>query len=299
MKKIILVLILILMNSFGDNIDNFMFRLSENVCNVQYIKDYIEKGVDKNIDMGGKSLLEHIKSQNNPDCDEVVKYLKSIGAVEGKEYVALKQKRASEALDKQLRNIPCGTNIEIIEELIKKGANINQVNENGDTLFTIFAWRGLRECNKLARYLSSIGVKDSGYTFYRALERYKYDTPKVFETKHLKVTVLHVTAYGSSEITFENKTDEPIVLKSQTTDVNGNKRFIDAGNYTINPYSKFNDYIYSFKGDKAKMPKVVNNKVNLTRQATFKYTYKGKEYELKTPVIKDEIDIIYDEGSLF
>jgi hypothetical protein len=201
---------------------------------------------------------------------------------------------ADEALDKQLMKIYCGTSIETVKELVEKGADINQVNEDGDTIFTALARQGERRCNELARYLSSVGAKDSGYTYYPiAYETYKYDTPKVFETKHLKVIVLNVAAAGSSKITFENKTDEPIVLKSQTTDVNGNKRFSTLGNYTINPYSKYDNYIRSFIADKAKMPKVVNNKVSLKRQATFKYTYKGKEYELKTPVIKDEIDVIY------
>jgi hypothetical protein len=267
------------------------------MCNIHFIKDHLRL-VDKNIDIGEKSLLEYIKSQNNPDCDEVVKYLKSIGALEGKEYAALKQKRATEALDGKLMGAPCS--VDIVKQLIEKGANINQVNKNGDTPFTIFAQRGLRECNELARYLSSVGAKDSGYTFYRKVSsRYKYDTLKVFETKHLKMTVLDVDAYGYSKITFENKMPEPVYIKSQTTEVNGYKWFADEGNYTIDQYGKKDTYIRGAneeKGYKDRMPKVVNNKINFVRQATFKYTYKGKEYELKTSVIKDEIDIIYQEA---
>jgi hypothetical protein len=200
---------------------------------------------------------------------------------------------ADGALDKQFREINCNTRMDIVKELVEKGANINQLNENGDTLFTVCASQGNKYNNDMARYLSSVGAKDTGYTYYpMAYEEYKYDTPKVFETKHLKVTVLDVTAKGHSTIIFENKTPEPVYIKSQTTDVNGNKRFLER-NTIINPYSKYNSNIYAFVADKAKMPKVVNNKISLTRQSTFKYTYKGKEYELKTPVIKDEIDVIY------
>jgi predicted transcriptional regulator YdeE len=205
---------------------------------------------------------------------------------------------ADEALDKQFREINCNTRMDIVKELVEKGANINQLNENGDTLFTVCASQGNKYNNDMARYLSSVGAKDTGYTYYpMAYGRYKYDTPKVFENKHLKMTVLEVTARGYSIITFENKMPDPIYIKSQTTDVNGYKWFFDEGNYTINPYSKYDDRrirgANQEKGYKERMPKVVNNKVNLTRQATFKYTYKGKEYELKTPVIKDEIDVVY------
>jgi hypothetical protein len=81
--------------------------------------------------------------------------------------------------------------------------------------------------------------------------------------------------------------------------VNSYKWFFDEGSSVIEPYSnsrKGDYYIRGAKRDKdskAKIPKVIKNKINLTRQSTLKYTYKGKEYELKTPVIKDEIDVVY------
>jgi hypothetical protein len=98
----------------------------------------------------------------------------------------------AEELKKQFRERNCNTLLDEIKELVEKGEDINQLNENGDTLFTVCASQGKTSTNEIARYLSSVGAKDTGYTYYRAYERYKYDTPKVFENKHLKMTVLEV-----------------------------------------------------------------------------------------------------------
>jgi hypothetical protein len=204
---------------------------------------------------------------------------------------------ADEALDKQFRELHCGIRMDILKDLVEKGANINQLNENGDTFFTVCASQGGKYTNDIARYLSSVGAIDTGFAYYKAREMYTYDTPKVFETKHLKMTIFGVSAQGQSRITFENKMPEPVYIKSQTIEVNGYKWFTDDGNYAIDQYGKKDTYIHGARRDsKAKMPKVVNNKISLTRQVTFKYTYKGKEYELKTSVIKDELDVKYDKG---
>jgi len=40
-------------------------------------------------------------------------------------------------------------------------------------------------------------------------------------------------------------------------------------------------------------PKIINNKTSFKRQITVSYKYKGKMYELKTPVMNEEYEVEY------
>ncbi|MDR1285118.1 MAG: hypothetical protein LBJ88_02835 [Campylobacteraceae bacterium] len=65
--------------------------------------------------------------------------------------------------------------------------------------------------------------------------------------------------------------------------------------FSLIPYKAKSIPIY-LSDDESKNPKVVNNKVSFTRQVTIKYSYDGKTYELKSPKMKENIDIKYNDN---
>ncbi|MDR1285545.1 MAG: ankyrin repeat domain-containing protein [Campylobacteraceae bacterium] len=224
---------------------------------------------------------------------------------------------ADKALNEELIGNPSRGcySLEYVKELIAQGADINYVNDEGDTAFTNFARKANskpdsygNECAIVAYYLSSIGAVDSGrYAAHCYYASPKYDPPLVFENKHLKITFKRYDFSGSSFGILENKTDEPIYIYIETSIINGVKdsyfrksdqrpigRVLKA-NYEKDGFGmSFTPRTKKNETDYAKYPKVVNNKLKLVMEYSITYSYKGKTYEFKLPVITQELDMTYE-----
>jgi hypothetical protein len=224
-------------------------------------------------------------------------------------------------LDEDLtRHIGCYS-IRYLKEAVAQGANLSYINDKGYSAFTNFAQQssaqGMSEyCKEVAHYLSSIGAIDSGgYTSSCYFATQKYDPPLVYENKHLKVTFNKYSFSGASSGTLKNKTDEPIYLYIETSIINGvkdsrslkNDQYPDGWalkanseddkfsmNFMPSTSKKGSENNYS-KFDFSKYPKVVNNKLKLVKEYIITYSYKGKTYEFKLPVITQELDMTYEK----
>jgi hypothetical protein len=220
-------------------------------------------------------------------------------------------------LDEELVGKPYGClNFERVKELIAKGADINYINDKGYSAFTNFAMKAASSysdsCKETAHYLSSIGAVDSGaYTALCYYASSKYDPPFVYENKHLKITLDEYSFHGSSWGILENKTDEPIYIYSYTNIVNGVKESFSwktpenpNGWGVIKANSEKDNFGMYFspktnikgkKYDYSKYPKIINNKLKLVMEYSITYSYKGKTYEFKLPVITQELDMTYEK----
>jgi hypothetical protein len=189
--------------------------------------------------------------------------------------------------------------------LIAKGADKNTVADKKDgwTVFMEAAGYGSIRCAEIANYLSSLGADSRGIT-HLAVKTHKYDKPKVFENKHLNMTIGEVRFDGYSKIRLWNKADEPIYIYSILNETNGYKKLND---HKKNPRIVKNDNLdptsldaYSGIGleNRDGYPKIVNNKTSFKRQFTIGYKYKGKMYELKTPVMNEEYEVEYSDDHL-
>ncbi|MDR1285380.1 MAG: hypothetical protein LBJ88_04180 [Campylobacteraceae bacterium] len=206
---------------------------------------------------------------------------------------------ADEALDDELIDNVC--NLAKVKELIAKGANKNVMLKKDQSLYAYAAKS--QNCGESAHYLSSIGAIDVGtakYLKYESSAIIYYPNNKTFEDKRrLKVTINDAGLGGySNDVTFENKdSDAYIYILSTTVDINGVKYVADFSSDTsksaISPNRVRKLILYFGSEDIKNFPKVVNNKVSYTRQVTIKYSLDGDIYELKSPKMKEEIDVKY------
>ncbi|MDR1285378.1 MAG: hypothetical protein LBJ88_04170 [Campylobacteraceae bacterium] len=205
---------------------------------------------------------------------------------------------ADEALDNELIANVCDTTK--VKELIAKGANKNVMVKKDQSLYTV-AIMSLN-CGESAHYLSSIGATDLGaakYLAYAPSVVSYYPRNITFADKRLKVTINNVWLNGiSTGVMFENiDEDDYIYIVAITVNVDGveyiEKREGKEEIFRISPYKEVNHRLAFFPLNINKYPKIVNNKVSFTRQATVKYSYNGKTYELKSPKMKEEIDVKY------
>jgi hypothetical protein len=90
---------------------------------------------------------------------------------------------------------------------IENGADKNTIS----ALFLQAAGYGSIKCAETAHYLSSIGADSQGIT-HLDVKTHKYDKPKVFENKHLNMTIEEIRFDGYSKIRLRNKADEPIYI---------------------------------------------------------------------------------------
>jgi hypothetical protein len=51
--------------------------------------------------------------------------------------------------------------------------------------------------------------------------------------------------------------------------------------------------------NKDRYPKIINNKTTFKRQITVSYKYKGKMYEIKTPMMSEEYEVEYCDRDSF
>ncbi|MDR1285121.1 MAG: hypothetical protein LBJ88_02850 [Campylobacteraceae bacterium] len=206
---------------------------------------------------------------------------------------------ADETLDKELIANVCDTTK--VKELIAKGADKNVMVEKDKSLYTRAIMS--RNCGESARYLSSIGAVDVGagkYSGHMSSAVGYYPSNKTFEDKRLKVTINNVALGGrSTDVTFENvDEDDYIYIVAITVNVDGveyTEEIENKNSYRISPYKEVIYRLPFFPLNVNKYPKVVNNKVSFTRQATIKYNYSGKIYELKSPKMKEDIAVKYGD----
>jgi len=90
---------------------------------------------------------------------------------------------------------------------IENGADKNTIS----ALFLQAAGYGSIKCAEIAHYLSSIGADSRGITDL-AVKTHKYDKPRVFENKHLNMTIEEVKFDGYSQIRLWSKADETIYI---------------------------------------------------------------------------------------
>ncbi|MDR1285382.1 MAG: hypothetical protein LBJ88_04190 [Campylobacteraceae bacterium] len=204
---------------------------------------------------------------------------------------------ADKALDDELIDNVC--NLAKVKELIAKGANKNVMLKKDQSLYAYAAKS--KSCGDSAHYLSSIGAVDVGaarYIGYESSAVDYYPSNRMFEDKRrLKVTINDVGLGGySSDVTLENK-DGDVYILSITVDVDGVKFLDDLSSdksrFSISPNSAKKFHLYFNPTDTNKRPKIVNNKVSYTRQVTIKYSLDGDIYELKSPKMKEDIDVKY------
>jgi len=89
-----------------------------------------------------------------------------------------------------------------------------------------------------------------------------------------------------------------LYIYSILNETNGYKKLDDS--YKRNPeainhnyWSYFDAYSGIGLENRDGYPKIVNNKTSFKRQITVSYKYKGKMYELKTPVMNEEYEVEY------
>jgi hypothetical protein len=303
MKKIFILAVAMLLAStslFAEYYGND-FLIINSVCkDTKMLKEVISKGGNRNMMVGNMSLYAYATTQQN--CDESAEYLKSIGALD-----------IRNILDIELIDNVC--NVKKTKELISKGADKNVIAYNGwrqreKSLYTYAATQ--QNCGESAEYLSSIGAEDiGGATAFPASIIGSYPYNKTFEDKRLKVTMNDIGLDGcSKDIVIENKDKDTYFISSITVDINGEKYIQDYADdfgycskclVIYGEKNKDIDFCYNnqLKYDDQlnidKFPKVVKNKVSFERQVTIKYRYRhiddGKTYELKSPKMKENIDV--------
>ena len=127
----------------------------------------------------------------------------------------------------------------------------------------------------------------------------------VYETAHLKIIIFSYTFRGSSRVHLVNKTEDPIYIYNLTNIVNGIKdsrtqKEISSSENFVDPYKDWQESFIRFQPKSkpselySKYPKVIDNKINLTRECLITYEYKGKKYDLKIPKTTQIIDVNYD-----
>jgi hypothetical protein len=91
-----------------------------------------------------------------------------------------------------------------------------------------------------------------------------------------------------------------LYIYSILNESNGYKKLDDS--YKKNPEDIGHNYQSSFDAysgidleNRDGYPKIVNNKTSFKRQITVSYKYKGKMYELKTPVMSEEYEVEYND----
>ncbi|MDR2624737.1 MAG: hypothetical protein LBC37_00200 [Zoogloeaceae bacterium] len=219
--------------------------------------------------------------------------------------------------------------VEKVKELVKKGADINQTGDEGfdallintarigefkdASLFSLVAIRtnsfgGMRErCRETARYLSSMGAADSGHYLGFCIGNRQYETPLVFENEHMKITFKWYDLLGISQGEIEKKTVEPIRIHSETSVINGTKRFRrwertpDAKDeFMATAFIVVRDWPLHFyiprgitinRDHYREFPKIVDNKLKLVKEFTLTYEYRGQTYQFELPEIVQEIDM--------
>ncbi|MDR3158915.1 MAG: hypothetical protein LBU11_07895 [Zoogloeaceae bacterium] len=236
---------------------------------------------------------------------------------------------ASAELNQELRQAALhDCDLKKVKELVKKGANINQTGDEGfdallinrgrvgefkdASLFSLVAIRtngGMRKrCKETARYLSSMGAVDSGHYLGFCVRSNEYETPLVFENEHMKITFNRHSFLGTSRGVIEKKTVESIRIYSETSIINGTKRFRrwertpnveDEAMATAFIVVKDRPLRFSIPGQTMigghyhELPKVVDNKLKLVKEFALTYGYKGKTYKFELPEIIQEIDMDY------
>jgi hypothetical protein len=201
---------------------------------------------------------------------------------------------ADSALDDELIDNVC--DIKKVKELISKGADKNVMVKDDLSLYAHAAAQ--KNCGESAQYLSSIGAKDVGlvkYLRYESSAVAYYPANVTFEDKRkLRVTINNVGLSGDSRnAIFENKDKyEYVYILAVTVDVDGEKYTENCNNCYIG-FNNKKKFGLPFYIDTNKFPKVVKNKVSFTRQVTIKYKLGDKTYELKSPKMKENIDVKY------
>jgi hypothetical protein len=121
------------------------------------------------------------------------------------------QEKTSTPSEQELKNEKLvksvkGCNLDGVKQAIQNGADKNTIADKkyGWTVFKEAATFGSIKCAEIAHYLSSIGADSQGIT-HIAVKAHKYDKPKVFENKHLNMTIKEVRIHGASDILLKNK----------------------------------------------------------------------------------------------
>jgi hypothetical protein len=208
-------------------------------------------------------------------------------------------------LRRQLWEAAGECNLDRIKVLVAKGANTMIYGDNGYSVFTFVAEKTLarerNDCRESARYLSSLGVSDSGHYTMDHEIFYAYEKPLVYESAHLKITVAKYKLGGALIGTLENKTDDTIHLLGFTHTVNDKKFSYDwkTASHTGRSIEPSNgkpvEFELSFHSANPFMyPRIVNNRLTITRTYNLSYLYKDKMYNLKIPKTTQEIAVNYD-----
>jgi hypothetical protein len=242
-----------------------------------------------------------------PSCDKAAELLKSNGA---KSYEQLQAEweaakpSEQELLNETLVKAVKACHLASAQQAIANGADKNTIYDKttNRTVFSKAAGYGSIKCAEIAHYLSSLGADSRGITDL-AVKAHKYDKPKVFENKHLSMTIEEVRIHGASDILLKNKIgdyENDIYIYSISTEANGYKKLMS---FERNPRaisergSAFINIVDHPMGQ-GQYPKIINNKVTFKRQITVSYKYKGKMYELKTPVMNEEYEVEYSDSTL-
>jgi hypothetical protein len=318
MKKILIVLALFLTSSFAQQV---AFQITEKsqklytsimsgrLCDVPTIEKLIKEGADVNYLKYGKpedGMYTRVAERKNPSCDKAAELLKSAGAKSREQFQAEWEAKQPKKSEEELSNeeFMAGVaecDIAKVKSAIQRGANKDSVDKKtGRSAFASTIAKGSK-CAAIGYYLSSIGADSVGFNVFFVLPHI-YDKPKVFENKHLKMLMGTVGFDGYSDTNITNKTDDPVYIYSGISETNGYKKSWGSKNYpsAIQPERIIKLDIFSpfYAEEKEKYPKIINNHVKFNRQITIKYKYKDKEYELKTPVMNEEFDVVYDHEGI-
>jgi hypothetical protein len=282
------------------------------VCDASKIEKLIKEGADVNYLKYGKpadSLYTMVAERKRPSCDKAAELLKSAGAKSREQLqVEWDAKHPKEdpkiQLNKNLVSAIETCRIDNVKQAIEQGADKNAVFDatTNETVFAKAAGYGIPNCAAIAQYLNSVGADSIGIK-WNSLKSYIYAQPKVFDDKNLKLIIENVDIDGGSEIKFENKESEPVYIYSILVKVNEYE--------LLNDYSKKPKVVDGRLGlnsnyqwftpieKKEQYPKIINNKTAFKRQITVSYKYKGKTYELKTPLMSEAYEVVYTDVTPF
>jgi len=226
--------------------------------------------------------------------------------------------------EKLLKGV-CECDYTLIEEALAKGADKNaRYGENSITALAVAANSG--KCPTVAEYLSSIGADSYGITVSGTkVHNYKEGNYKWVNDERVNMGISNVMLDGRpNRVTLINETRDDIYIYSILLEVNGYKELTDfyRNYYEMTGFRATKEHLARGADDNIavlktkdklgyggyifldmfspidtfdKYPKIVNNKVSFTRQITVNYKYKGKMYELKTPVMNEEYDVEYSD----